>query len=148
MYVYSGTSDSGHSEERTTPYNGQTACPLPTTVCMLEPPKRRQPPNNVQNTRPQRVHCLEVPLYITMKRYCYFTPVIAVENDYVKDFGFTVVNALYILSPPQLSKGYKDTVLQGTYNSTLNNPLISASSTDRHSPERTTNKKQNLIVQA
>ena len=72
------------------PYNGQTACPLPTTVCMLEPPKRGQPLNNVQNTRPQRVHCLE----ITMKRYCYFTPVIAVENHYVKDFGFTVVNAL------------------------------------------------------
>ena len=92
--MYTVEPDSGHSEERTTPYNGQTAWPLPTTVCMLEPPKKGHPPNNVQNTRPQRVHCLEVPLYITMKRYCYFTPVIAVENDYVKDFGFTVVNAL------------------------------------------------------
>ena len=46
------------------PYNGQTACPLPTTVCMLEPPKKGQPLNNGQNTRPQRVHCSEVPLYI------------------------------------------------------------------------------------
>ena len=45
------------------PYNGQTACPLPTTVCMLEPPKKGQAPNNGQNTRPQRVHCSEVPLY-------------------------------------------------------------------------------------
>ena len=45
------------------PYNGQTACPLPTTVCMLEPPKKGQPPNNGQNTRPQRLHCSEVPLY-------------------------------------------------------------------------------------
>ena len=81
-----------------TPKSG-TACPLPITICMLEPPKRGQPPNNVQNTRPQRVHCLDVPLYITMKRYCYFTPVIAVENHYVKDFGFTVVNALHLVSP-------------------------------------------------
>ena len=45
------------------PYNGQTVCPLPTTVCMLEPLKKGQPPNNGQNTRPQRVHCSEVPLY-------------------------------------------------------------------------------------
>ena len=30
------------------PYNGQAVCPLPTTVCMLEPPKKGQPPNNGQ----------------------------------------------------------------------------------------------------
>ena len=47
------------------PYNGQTVCPLPTTVCMLEPPKKGQPPNNGQNTSPQvsivwRFHCNSV----------------------------------------------------------------------------------------
>ena len=44
----------------------------------------------------------------------------------------------------QLSKVYKDTVLQGTYNSTLDNPLVS--STDGHSPQKMT-KKQSLVVQ-
>ena len=60
MY-YSGTSDSGHSKEWTTSLQW-TNC-LPTTVCMLEPLKKGQPLNNGQNTRPQRVHCSEVPLY-------------------------------------------------------------------------------------
>ena len=49
------------------PYNGQTACPLPTTVCMdvRKFSKKGQPPNvnNGQNTRPQHVQCSEVPLY-------------------------------------------------------------------------------------
>ncbi|CAI7994978.1 Sperm-tail PG-rich repeat-containing protein 2 [Geodia barretti] len=45
-----------------------------------------------------------------------------------------------------LSKGYKDTVLQGTYNATLDNPLTSSSSSDQHGPERTT-KKQTLVVE-
>ncbi|CAI8002295.1 Sperm-tail PG-rich repeat-containing protein 2 [Geodia barretti] len=44
-----------------------------------------------------------------------------------------------------LSKGYKDTVLQGTYNATLDNPLTSSSSY-QHGPERTT-KKQTLVVE-
>ena len=39
------------------PYNGQTACPLPTTACMLEPPKRGQPPKTLAP------NCSEVPLY-------------------------------------------------------------------------------------
>ena len=54
-----GTPKSGQ-----TPYNGQTACPLPTTVGMLENLTRRDNLRyNGQNTRPQRVHCSEVPLY-------------------------------------------------------------------------------------
>ena len=89
-----------NTKSRQPPYIQWTNC-LPTTVRMLEPPKRGQPPNNVQNTRPQRVHCLEVPMYITMKRCCYFTPVIAVENHYLKDFGFTVVNALTSCQSPR-----------------------------------------------
>ena len=52
------------------PYNGRTACPLPTTVCMLELPKKGQPPNNGQNTRPQRVLCSEVPLYNSVFIFC------------------------------------------------------------------------------
>ena len=40
-------------------------------VCTVEPPivdtlKSGQPPNNGQNTRPQRVHCSEVPLYYVL----------------------------------------------------------------------------------
>ena len=34
------------------PYNGQTACPLPTTVCMLEPLKKGQPLNNGKHSSP------------------------------------------------------------------------------------------------
>jgi hypothetical protein len=43
-----------------------------------------------------------------------------------------------------LSKGYKDTVLHGTYNVTLNNPLTAS---DRHSPEKMV-KKHSLVVEA
>jgi hypothetical protein len=46
--------------------------------------------------------------------------------------------------PIQLSKGYKDTVLHGTYNMTLNNPLTAS---DRHSPEKMV-KKHSLVVEA
>ena len=40
-------------------------------VCTVEPPivdtlKSGQPLNNGQNTRPQRVHCSEVPLYYVL----------------------------------------------------------------------------------
>ena len=45
---------------------------------------------------------------------------------------------------PQLSKGYKDTVLQGTYNATLDNPLTSSS--EQHGPERMS-KEQTLVVE-
>ena len=68
------------------PYNGQTACPLLTCVCMLEPPKKGQPPNNGQNTRPQCVHCSEVPLYnvitqLMLTRYVFiFTVIISYHN--------------------------------------------------------------------
>ena len=44
----------------------------------------------------------------------------------------------------QLSKIYKDTVLQGTYNTTLSNPLTDS---DHHSPEKIP-KKQTLVLEA
>jgi hypothetical protein len=43
-----------------------------------------------------------------------------------------------------LSKTYKDTVLQGTYNTTLSNPLTDS---DHHSPEKMP-KKQTLVLEA
>ena len=60
---YSKTSDNGHSDNRTTSHNGQTACHLPLTVHTFLPPTKGQPPNNGQNAHPHRVHYSEVPLY-------------------------------------------------------------------------------------
>ena len=48
-YIYSKTSDNGHSDKR--------------TVHTFLPLAKGQPPNNGQNPRPQRVHYSDVPLY-------------------------------------------------------------------------------------
>lgn len=53
-------------------------------------------------------------------------------------------SALFLPVSIQLSRTYKDTVLHGTFNATLPNPLTVA---DRHSPDKII-KKQSLIVQA
>ena len=58
-YVYSGTSDNGHSEEWTTSLQW-THCYI---VHTFLPPNKGQPLNNGQNARPQCVHYSEVSLY-------------------------------------------------------------------------------------
>ena len=75
MYIYSGTSSNGHSEERTTSLQWTNCVPPANNCSMLEPPKKGQPPNNGQNSCPQRVHCSEVPLYIFTAMYliCVYT---------------------------------------------------------------------------
>ena len=75
------------------PYNGQTACPLPTTVCMLEPPKKGQHPNNGQNTRPQRVHCLEVPLYVLLYLVLGYTAILCIRS--CVHLSLCVMSAMY-----------------------------------------------------